>query len=84
MLEILLQSLCSSLKELRTTYISIIDEALARRDFECDPVWTQSIAVVSQSFTKQIEEKTQNRTKLTIEDTGSSRWAIREADVSYS
>ena len=40
--EILLQSLCSSLKELRTTYISIIDEALARREFTRDPIWTES------------------------------------------
>ncbi len=40
--EILLQSLCSSLKELRTTYISIIDEALSRRDFSRDRVWTES------------------------------------------
>ena len=82
--EILLQSQCSSLKELRATYIDIIDEALARRDFSRDPVWTESIAVGSQSFVKQIEEKTKNRIKLSIEDTGSSRWVIRESDVSYS
>ena len=34
--------------------------------------------VGSQSFVKQIEEKTKNRIKLTIEETGSSRWVIRE------
>ena len=58
--EILLQSQCSSLKELRTTYISIIDEALARRDFNRDPVWTESIAVGSKPFvdkTVQIQTK---------------------------
>ncbi len=55
------------MKELRATYIDIIDEALARRDFARDPVWTESIAVGSQSFVKQIEEKTKNRIKLTIE-----------------
>ncbi len=82
--EILLQCQCRSLKELRTTYIDIIDEALSRRDFVRDPVWTESIAVGSQSFVKQIEEKTKNRIKLTIEDAGSSRWVIRESDVSYS
>ncbi len=38
----------------------------------------------SKSFAKQIEEKTKNRIKLTIEDTGSARWVIRESDVSYS
>ncbi len=82
--EILLQCQCRSLKELRATYIGIIDEALARGDFARDPVWTESIAVGSQSFVKQIEEKTKNRIKLTIKDTGSSRWVIREDDVSYS
>ena len=40
--EILLQSQCSSLKELRATYINIIDEALARREFTRDPGWTES------------------------------------------
>ncbi len=69
---------------MRTTFIDIIDEALARRDFARDSVWTESIVVGSQSFVKQIEEKTKNRIKLTIEDTGSSRWVIRESDVSYS
>ncbi len=64
--EILLQCQCRSLKELRTTYISIIDEALARRDLARDPVWTESIAVGSQSFVRQIEEKTKNRIKLSI------------------
>ena len=72
------------MKELRTTYIGIIDEALARRDFARDPVWIESIAVGSQYFDKQKEEKTKNRIKLTITDTGSSRWVIRESDVSYS
>ncbi len=56
--EILLQSQCSSLKELRTTYIDIIDEALARRDFARDPCMDKEQPVGSQSFDRQIEEKT--------------------------
>ena len=47
-------------------------------------VWTEWIVVGNQSFVKQIEEKPKNQVKLTLEDTGSSRWVIREGDVSYN
>ncbi len=40
--------------------------------------------VGSKSFAKQIEEKTKNRIKLTIEGAGASRWVIREGAVSYN
>jgi len=67
----------------RENYRHEIEKAIASRDLARNPIWTQSIAVGSQSFVKEIESQTQNRRELIVESDPSNCWLVKEAEVAY-
>jgi putative transposase len=68
----------------RENYRYAIDEAIARQELKRDPLWTESIAIGSESFAKRIEEETLNRRELTVETGPSNRWCVKEAPAAYN
>jgi putative transposase len=46
-------------------------------------IWTESIAVGSQSFLREIVAKTRRRKRLSIASTGDGDWYVKEAPSSY-
>jgi putative transposase len=64
-------------------YSSAIDEEIARRNFQRNPIWTESIAVGSRSFIQAIRDQISNRVRLEQEETEDGLWVIREEPVVY-
>jgi hypothetical protein len=48
-----------------------------------DPAWTDSIAVGSESFVKDVAERTRNRVELDIALTTEGLWTVREQKNAY-
>ena len=48
-----------------------------------EPMWTESIAVGSESFVKGIAEETHNRMELEVQSTHTDAWTIRETAEPY-
>jgi putative transposase len=57
----------ADLGEFRSNYRYEIDAAIASSKLARDPIWTESIAVGCESFVKNIESVTENRTDLIVE-----------------
>jgi len=47
-------------------------------------MWTENIAIGSESFVKTIEGQTLNRRELTVEEGSENRWCVKEAPVAYN
>jgi len=69
-------------EQFRENYRAMIDQAIAAGP-EREPMWTESIAVGSESFVRQIEEETKSRMELDVRPTNSGAWTIREAPSPY-
>ena len=69
-------------ESLAASYEKAIGEAVAARDLQRNPIWTESIAVGCESFVSRIEAQTQNRVELTKEETG-GQWILRETAPAY-
>jgi len=72
-----------SVEAFRRNYVGVIAEAIRRRDLVRQPCWTESIAVGAETFVREIEEKTERRREMVVEETAPSQWTVREAGVDY-
>ena len=68
----------------RGNYRDTIEEAISRQELKRDPMWTENIAIGSESFVKTIEGQTLNRRELTVEEGSEKRWCVKEAPVAYN
>lgn len=64
-------------------YEATIEKHLASGTLQREPMWTDSIAVGSEAFVREIEEQTENRVELDVRPTASGAWIIREATEPY-
>ena len=69
-------------ESLAASYEKAIGEAVAARDLQRNPIWTESIAVGCESFVSRIEAQTENRVEFTKEETG-GQWVLRETAPAY-
>ena len=68
---------------LAANYEQVISEAVAAREFERNPIWTESIAVGDEAFVDVMEERIRNRVELTKEE-NNGQWVLREtSDEAY-
>ena len=74
----------SETDKFRKNYSYTIEEAISRHELKRDPIWTESIAIGSESFVNRIEQETLNRRELTVGSETENRWFIKEAPVTYS
>jgi putative transposase len=73
-----------SRKEFAESYQAEIGKALATGSFlQRDPVWTDSIAVGSESFVLDVAERTRNRVDLDVALTAEGLWTVREQENAY-
>jgi len=73
------------LESFRSEYAKALEEALAVRELNRDPRWTESLAVGSREFVEEVGRQIPNRMKVVTEqpDDSSSTWIVREErDVS--
>jgi hypothetical protein len=61
-----------------------IDEAIAQKLSQRDPVWTESIAVGSEEFVRRISDEIQHRFRLDVDEVSDGIWVVREPMVSYN
>ena len=73
-----------SVEAFRSNYTAGIAEAVEHREMVRQPCWTESIAVGSESFVRGIEELTQRRREMVVEETAPSQWTVREARSDYN
>ena len=64
-------------------YREVIGDALRRCQLSREAIWTESIAVGSESFVNQIGEETRNRRKLSYEALPGNQWVVRETPTRY-
>ena len=64
-------------------YGSAIAERLRRGALQRQPMWTESIAVGSESFVRQIEEQTDRRLRMDVDMGCSGAWTLRESAPTY-
>ena len=64
-------------------YSQWIDEAVQRRELVRNPIWTESIAVGSEDFVRQISANLRNRKRLQYTQQRQGVWSVREPGVSY-
>ena len=69
-------------ESLAANYEQAIEEAVAVRELDRNPIWTESIAVGGESFVSAIEAQTINRVEMTKEETEGS-WVLREKSAAY-
>ena len=63
-------------------YEQAIEEAVAVRELDRNPIWTDSIAVGGESFVSAIEAQTIYRVEMTKEETEGG-WVLREKAAAY-
>ena len=69
-------------ESLATSYEKAIGEAVAAREMDRNPIWTESITVGGESCVSAIEAQTLNRVEMMNEEIG-GRWVLRETVVAY-
>jgi putative transposase len=74
------------LDRFRIRYREMIEEALARRELERQPMWTESIAVGDRAWAEQMGRQIRNRMGVRVEQANgnSGAWTIREDRGDYS
>ena len=75
---------CESEEDFRADYRRTIQEALEKSVLDRESCWTQSIAVGSEPFVKEIGENTRNRIELSYEESGPSQWIVRDPREPYT
>jgi hypothetical protein len=69
---------------LSSQHHEMIDESIEANLCAREPLWTESIAVGSESFVGMVSENTKNRSKLTIAKSEPSQWTISEEPAAYN
>ena len=71
--------------EFRDQYEGMIADALSRRALAREAKWTESLAVGSERFVREVGQKIRNRTQVEIveEATADGSWVVREAQAAY-
>jgi len=72
-----------SVEDFREEYQRGIKEAIEKRLLSREACWTESIAVGSEPFVRDVGEKTIKRVELSYEATGQSQWVVREQHAAY-
>jgi len=72
-----------TLADFAANYKHVIEEAIARQELCREPWWRESIAVGSEDFVSQIQEKTTRRVEFTIEQPRTEYWSLRETGIPY-
>lgn len=70
-------------ESLAASYDHAISKVIVARDLQRNPIWTECIAVGSESFVTRIEAQTQTRVELTKKESG-GQWILREASPTYT
>lgn len=70
--------------DFQENYRQAIAESIASAELEREAMWTESIAVGSEAFVREIEEKTRNRAKMELAETPQGTWTVRETRLAYS
>ena len=65
-------------------YSAAIDESIARRELERNPIWTESIAVGSKTFVGSVADKLERRKRLYQAETSKGVWTVRDSEVPYN
>lgn len=73
----------ADLAQLQRNYRHEITAAVRSRASVRDPIWTESVAVGSESFVREIEKNTYNRVELTVEPVDTGSWLVKESGVAY-
>ena len=68
----------------RDNYRQSIAEAIEKQQLNQEPIWTENIAVGSESFVRSIEKDKFNRSELIVESSSVGCWSVRESEISYS
>ena len=74
-------------QELRELYIEAIERRLAEGRLAREPLWTESLAVGSKSFTGDVSAKYTQRRTLDVEevsDLAIKTWALKESQEAYN
>ena len=74
---------CGSLVSFLKAYEHGIAHTVQAKSLTRNPIWTESIAVGSETFVKEIEEKTTNRVRLEVGEVEPGRWTIQESPAPY-
>ena len=64
-------------------YQRAIRDSIREGELEREALWTESIAVGSEEFTKRISERVRYRTRLERKEIADGVWAVREAPAPY-
>lgn len=75
---------CKSVGSFREHYRFVVEEAIRNRLIQREPCWTESIAVGSEAFVKEVGAKTDNRRELYYTEPLPGGWAVHESKSSYS
>jgi putative transposase len=73
----------ASLSEFRDYYEAAIQETIAKDIHRREPQWTESIAVGSESFVREVAQRIQRRQQLEIRPSG-EHWLLRETPEPYA
>lgn len=73
----------ASLEEFQSHYEAQIQEAIAQHQFQREAQWTQSIAVGSEAFVREIADRIRGRQRLEMVQAGDA-WIVRETAIAYA
>jgi putative transposase len=69
--------------EFRANYAALLEERIAQGRMEREPKWTESIAVGSEGFVREIEARIRGRQELRVQREG-DQWVLRECAEAYA
>ena len=72
-----------SLVDFRRHYEALIQDRIAREEFQREAQWTQSIAVGSEAFVRGIADRIEGRQQLEIASSGEA-WIVQEVPVPHA
>lgn len=73
----------TSIEDFRRHYDALIAERIAQGNLKREPKWTESIAVGSEDYVRQVADQIKGRQQLEITGQGNS-WILRDASTSYA
>ncbi len=72
-------------EEFRRNYEAALLEGVGREQLKREPKWTESIAVGSEAFVREVGRQIRNRMQVEIveEEAGDGSWVVREPTAAY-
>ena len=64
-------------------YATYVAEALKVEDLKRDPMWTESVAVGSEAYVREMGSRIDGRMSMRVEAVGGNAWTVREAHGAY-